>query len=159
MYWDPPTKNLVQPLNLFGNFASETMIRTRVFKGRDVPLSLCPRTKLCTYRKKTKKQGKDILKKEKDILKQERMFLLTRKAHSKTRKDVSKQEIIGKKIVLDFDRKIVILIILSCVPSRILTGCPVPWQDFELVTLSLCPGTIKERLSLCPEKLHYPILL
>ena len=27
---------------------------------------------------------------------------------------------------------------------------PVPWQDFELVPLSLCPGTIKGLLSLCP---------
>ena len=36
---------------------------------------------------------------------------------------------------------------------------PVLWQDFELVPLSLCPGTMKELLSLCPEKLHCPILL
>ena len=31
------------------------------------------------------------------------------------------------------------------IPSR-----PVPWQDFELVPLSLCPGTMKELLSRCP---------
>ena len=36
---------------------------------------------------------------------------------------------------------------------------PIPWQDFELVLLSLCPGTMRELLSLCPEKLHCPILL
>ena len=36
-------------------------------------------------------------------------------------------------------------------------GRPVPWQDFELVPLSLCPGTMKELLSLCPKKLHCPI--
>ena len=29
-------------------------------------------------------------------------------------------------------------------------SCPVPWQDFELVLLSLCPGTMKGILSLCP---------
>ena len=40
------------------------------------------------------------------------------------------------------------------IPSR-----PVPWQDFELVPLSLCPGTRKEFLSLCPEKLHRPVPL
>ena len=34
-----------------------------------------------------------------------------------------------------------------------------PWQYFELVSLSLCPGTMKELLSLCPEKLHCPFLL
>ena len=38
-------------------------------------------------------------------------------------------------------------------------ACPVPWQDFELVPLSLCPGTIKELLSLCPEKLDCPVPL
>ena len=31
------------------------------------------------------------------------------------------------------------------IPAR-----PVPWQDFELVPLSLCPGTMKELLSRCP---------
>ena len=31
---------------------------------------------------------------------------------------------------------------------------PVPRQDFELVPMSLCPGTMKEFLFLCPEKLH-----
>ena len=36
---------------------------------------------------------------------------------------------------------------------------PVPWQDFELVPLSLCPRTMKELLSLCPEKLHCPVSL
>ena len=40
------------------------------------------------------------------------------------------------------------------IPSR-----SVPWQDFELVPLSLCPGTRKEFLSLCPEKLHCPVPL
>ena len=33
---------------------------------------------------------------------------------------------------------------------------PVPRQDFELVPLSLCCGTMKEFLSICPEKLHCP---
>ena len=48
--------------------------------------------------------------------------------------------------------------VLSCVPSRILAvpACPVPWQDFWLVPLSLCPRTMKELLSHCPEKLHCP---
>ena len=40
------------------------------------------------------------------------------------------------------------------VPAR-----PVPWQDFELVLLSICPGTMKELLSRCPEKLHYHVPL
>ena len=40
------------------------------------------------------------------------------------------------------------------IPSR-----PVPWQDFEFVPLSLCPGTTKKLLSLCPEKLHCPVPL
>ena len=31
------------------------------------------------------------------------------------------------------------------IPAR-----PVPWQDFELVPLSLCPGTKKFCLSRCP---------
>jgi hypothetical protein len=39
------------------------------------------------------------------------------------------------------------------VPAR-----PVPWQDFELVPLYLCPGTTKKLLSLCPEKLYCPVL-
>ena len=52
---------------------------------------------------------------------------------SKTGKDVLKQEIIGKKVVLarpvsrpvpDFD--IIIVIVPSCVPSWILTGCHGP---------------------------------
>jgi hypothetical protein len=47
------------------------------------------------------------------------------------------------------------------VPSRILAvpARPVPWQDFWLVPLSLCPGTMKELLSPCPEKLHCPVPL
>ena len=36
---------------------------------------------------------------------------------------------------------------------------PVPWQNFELVLLSLCPGTMKKLLSLCPQKLHCPVPL
>ena len=35
--------------------------------------------------------------------------------------------------------------------------CPVSWQDFYLVPLSLCPGTMKKLLSHCPKKLHCPI--
>ena len=49
------------------------------------------------------------------------------------------------------------LLILSRGTSRDGTGQsqkiparPVPWQDFELVPLSLCPGTMKELLSRCP---------
>ena len=42
----------------------------------------------------------------------------------------------------------------ACLKSR-----PVPWQDFELVPLSLCPGTTKKLLSRCPEKLHCPVPL
>ena len=58
------------------------------------------------------------------------------------------------------------MIILSRGTSRDGTGQsqkiptrPVPWQDFELVPLSLCPGTMKELLSLCPKKLHGPVPL
>ena len=40
------------------------------------------------------------------------------------------------------------------IPSR-----PVPWQNFELVQLSLCPGTRKKFLSRCPEKLRCPVPL
>ena len=40
------------------------------------------------------------------------------------------------------------------IPSR-----PVPWQNFELVPLSLCPGTRKKCLSSCPEKLRCPVPL
>jgi hypothetical protein len=40
------------------------------------------------------------------------------------------------------------------IPSR-----PVPWQDFELVPLSLCPGTMKEHLSLRPAIMYCPVLL
>ena len=36
---------------------------------------------------------------------------------------------------------------------------PVPWQDFELVPLSLCSGTMKKLLSFCLEKLHCPVPL
>ena len=43
---------------------------------------------------------------------------------------------------------------LSKIPSR-----PVPWQDFELVPLSLCPGTIKKDLSRCPENWLCPVPL
>ena len=65
--------------------------------------------------------------------------------------------------VPDFDRKIVI--VPSRVPSRILTGCPGSSRPFArfwacpVVLLSLCPGTMKELLSLCPEKLHCPVLM
>ena len=38
-------------------------------------------------------------------------------------------------------------------------ACPVLWQDFELFPLSLCPGTTKDLLSLCPKKLHCPVTL
>ena len=34
--------------------------------------------------------------------------------------------------------------------SQKILARPVPWQDFELVSLSLCPGTMKEHLSLRP---------
>ena len=44
------------------------------------------------------------------------------------------------------------------VPGFRCPGRPVPWQDFELVLLSLCPGTMKEFLSICPKKLHCPVL-
>ena len=47
----------------------------------------------------------------------------------------------------------------ACKKSRPVLSCPVSWQDFELVPLSLCPGTMKELLSLCPEKLHCPVPL
>jgi hypothetical protein len=40
------------------------------------------------------------------------------------------------------------------IPAR-----PVPWEEFELVPLSLCPGTTRKLLSLCPEKLHCPVPL
>ena len=36
---------------------------------------------------------------------------------------------------------------------------PIPWQNFELVPLSLCPGTRKKFLSLCPKKLRCPVPL
>ena len=36
---------------------------------------------------------------------------------------------------------------------------PVLWQDFELVPLSLCPGTMKRLLSLCPAGQENPVLL
>jgi hypothetical protein len=52
------------------------------------------------------------------------------------------------------------------VPSRDVPGQPVkiparpvPWEEFELVPLSLCPGTTTKLLSLCLEKLHCPVLL
>ena len=62
--------------------------------------------------------------------------------------------------VPDFDRKVVI--VLSHVPSKCwqaVPAHPVPCQDFELVPLSLCPGTMKELLSLCPKKLYCPVML
>ena len=51
--------------------------------------------------------------------------------------------------------------VLSRVPSRILAvpARPFTWQDFQLVPLSLCPGTMKELLSHCPKKLHCPVPL
>ena len=36
---------------------------------------------------------------------------------------------------------------------------PVPWEEFELVPLSFCPGTTTKLLSLCPKKLHCPVPL
>ena len=53
------------------------------------------------------------------------------------------------------------ILAVPAVPSQILAGParPVPWQDFELVPLSLCPGTMKKLLSRCPEKLHCPVPL
>ena len=51
----------------------------------------------------------------------------------------------------------------DCVPGRPGTGQPVknpvPCQYFDFVPLSVCPGTMKELLSLCPEKLHCPVPL
>ena len=62
---------------------------TRVFKGQDVPLSLCPRTRAgakilgqtpsqdkITFQKKDKKQEKDILKQEKYVLKQKKIVIV-----------------------------------------------------------------------------------
>ena len=43
--------------------------------------------------------------------------------------------------------------------DRLSKSRPVPWRDFELVPLSLCPGTRKELLSLCPEKFQCPVPL
>ena len=40
------------------------------------------------------------------------------------------------------------------IPSR-----PVPWQDFQLVPLSLCPRTMKGLLSLCLAGQENPIPL
>ena len=59
------------------------------------------------------------------------------------------------------ERPFLLCPVLSRVPSRILAvpARPVPWQDFELVPLSLCPGTKKFCLSRCPEKLHCPVPL
>ena len=36
---------------------------------------------------------------------------------------------------------------------------PIPWQDFELVPLSLCPGTMEVLLSFCPAGQENPVLL
>ena len=86
------------------------IVETRVSKGRDVPLSLCPGTKifpcpfvpgqvqeqksrdklLCPgmsqdkiiFPPKNKEQEKDILKQEKDVLKQEKMFSNRKLYHS-----------------------------------------------------------------------------
>ena len=79
-------------------------------------------------------------------------------------------QIIGKKVIVpfhpiprpfpDFDRKMVI--VSFRIPSWILTDCPgrpVPWQDFDLLPVSLCPRTMKELLSLYPKKLHCSVLL
>ena len=56
-----------------------------------------------------------------------------------------------------------IVLLSRDVPGRDGTAClrsrPVPWQDFELVPLSLCPGTMKKLLSRCPEKLLCPVPL
>ena len=56
-----------------------------------------------------------------------------------------------------------VILHLVIVPERDGTACqksrPVPWQDFELVPLSLCPGTMKKLLSLCPEKFPCPVPL
>ena len=63
--------------------------------------------------------------------------------------------------VRDFDSlsRPVPLPVLSLPVLRPFLSCPIPWQDFELVPLSLCPGTMKKLLSLCPEKLLCPVPL
>ena len=68
----------------------------------------------------------------------------TEKGCSKTEKDVLKQEKMFQKS--DFpvlEHPFLLCPVLSRVPSRILAvpARPVPWQDFELVPLSFCPGT------------------
>ena len=99
--------------------------------------------------KRTEKQEKDIPKQEKDVPKQE--------------KDVLKQEITEKKSIfsmffLSFLSRgtsrdgtgQAVKIPSRPVPSRPVPSRPVPWQNFELVLLSLCPGTMEELLSRCP---------
>ena len=100
------------------------------------------------------KQEKDVLKQEKDVLKQKRTF--------QNRKRCSETGNHRKNSILSM----FFLSFLSRGTSRDGTGQavkipsrPVPWQNFELVPLSLCPGTRKKFLSLCPEKLRCPVPL
>jgi hypothetical protein len=95
------------------------------------------------------KQEKEVLKQEKDVLKQKK-YVPKQDAEEKSEK---KSHFFNTFFHF-------------CPAGRPGTGRdrlsksrPVPWQDFELVPLSLCPGTRKELLSLCPEKLHCPVPL
>ena len=130
-----------------------------------VPVSLCPGTRAganvpgqtplsrdkITFPKEHKKQEKDVPKHEND------QISCFRTSFSCFRTSFPVLEHPFPVLEHPF----LLCPVLSRVPSRILAvpARPVPWQDFELVPLSLCPGTMKELLSLCPEKLHCPVPL
>jgi hypothetical protein len=102
----------------------------------------------------------------------------TKKGHSKLRKEVLKQEKDFLKQKSMFQNRMMKKNQKKKIPffyhyffhfcpagrpgtrqDRLSKSRPVPWQDFEFVPLSLCPGTRKEFLSFCPEKLNCPVLL
>ena len=154
-------------------------LQIRVSTGRDVPLSLCPGTKKisCPF---VPGQGQEQMSRDKHLCPGTSRDKITfPKEHKKQEKDVPKQE--NDQIscfrtsfscfrtsfpVLEhpfpvLEHPFLLCPVLSRVPSRILAvpARPVPWQDFELVPSSLCPGTMKKLLSRCPEKLYCPVPL
>ena len=184
--WRPPWFFTVNP---WVTALALGWVWTRAFTGRDVPLSLCPGTKKfpCPAFPLSWDKNKFLVPLSQDKSSSKNPGTNSSVPGRLGTKNVQKRPKFSKKnflLLFPFCPMIVPGFsgtgrdrLSKSRPSpshgKISKPCPVPcprfwlavparpglWQDFELVLLSLCPGTMKEFLSLCPEKLHCPVPL
>ena len=116
------------------NCTSRNLVQTRVSKGRDVPLSLCPGSKIfpCPV---------VPLSRDKLLCPGTSRNKISFPKKTKNFQFWTFMPFSGKKIVI--------------VPSRILKDCP-GLSHGKILSLSLCPGTMKKLLSLCPARQDRP---